>query len=388
MEVRFYALSVIEEALRLRSQALESSGALLNLRSSLWVWIQTRLSDSEPVYLRNKLATLVSLIFQQSYLGSWHGFFEDLLALGYSHQGKPDEHPLYIDFFLRVSGIIDEEIVAGSGARESAIQTRIKDAMRVSATKKLTESWLSILITFHESRPDLASMVFRLFGLYVSWIDVQLVLNDRFLALLFSSLNNSEALRIPATECLTEIVAKGMKPSEKLALIQGLNVHSLLERLCSVSASEPDDVLDTATARLVNLTGSEICSSLETSQFSPDLRHIAFDLLDRIFPSLLSVLSKTDIEIISIPFSFLSSFLSCLKKLKKLAKDDVPLMPGLKEKLASLLRILVLKMRYDLDSTFTLSLESNEDDQFLTFRRVSVFKKQFSHSTHPIFVGD
>ena len=56
-------------------------------------------------------------------------------------------------------------------------------------------------------------------GAYVSWIEINLVANDKFVAVLLKYLR-MELLRESACECIHEVLSKGMDPVAKLKLVE------------------------------------------------------------------------------------------------------------------------------------------------------------------------
>ena len=59
----------------------------------------------------------------------------------------------------------------------------------------------------------------QVIGAYISWIDISLVVNDRFVPLLLRFLT-APLLRESACDCLYEIIMKGMEPPAKVKLIE------------------------------------------------------------------------------------------------------------------------------------------------------------------------
>lgn len=112
----------------------------------------------------------------------------------------------------------------------------------------------------------------------------------------------------------------------------------------------------------------EITLALENIQNIDRVLLPAFELLDSIFPVMLQFLSRDEEEFHNL-FTSLSLHLAFLKKLKKMPYYGS--LPHMKQKMESLLRVIVLKMRYahDFDpNAFTES--SHEEAQFNHFRRV------------------
>lgn len=75
--------------------------------------------------------------------------------------------------------------------------------------------------SYETSNPELVNQCLEVIGAYVAWIDIALVANDRFIELLLSLLHRIES-REAATDCLHDIISKGMEPLDKLQLIETL----------------------------------------------------------------------------------------------------------------------------------------------------------------------
>lgn len=77
-----------------------------------------------------------------------------------------------------------------------------------------------ILQTAYEtSQPELVCMCLDVVGKYVSWIEITLVANDRFVPVLLRFLNQP-LLRESAADCIYEVISKGMDPMAKLRLVE------------------------------------------------------------------------------------------------------------------------------------------------------------------------
>lgn len=55
----------------------------------------------------------------------------------------------------------------------------IKDGMREQCIPNLVESWFQILQTYQQSHPELTCQCLEVVGAFVSWIDLNLIANDR-----------------------------------------------------------------------------------------------------------------------------------------------------------------------------------------------------------------
>lgn len=63
--------------------------------------------------------------------------------------------------------------------QETRRNTVIKDGMREQCIPHLVESWFQILQTYQQSHPELTCQCLEVVGAYVSWIDLNLIANDR-----------------------------------------------------------------------------------------------------------------------------------------------------------------------------------------------------------------
>lgn len=213
-----------------------------------------------PTVLRNKAAQILTLLFSNIYPNVWPTFFDDLIALTETPTKSPS-NPTATEFFLRVSLSVDEEI-ARQDIQRSRDQvnrnTLLKDAMRERDIPKLAAKWFEVLQEYRTRDPSIAELALRVIGSYVAWMDISLVVNDQVMTALYQMLAD-EQLRIAACECLAEVrnlrrkefdhhfqtcslyllcfkvVSKGMKPLDKLSLIQMLNITDTLKQLDLVS---------------------------------------------------------------------------------------------------------------------------------------------------------
>jgi hypothetical protein len=128
---------------------------------------------------------------------------------------------------------VDEEI-ARQDIQRSRDQinrnTLLKDAMRERDIPKLAEKWFEVIQEYRAKDPSIAELGLKAISGYVAWMDISLVVNDQVMTALYQMLGE-EPLRIASCECLAEVVAKGMKPLDKLSLIQMLNIADTLTQL-------------------------------------------------------------------------------------------------------------------------------------------------------------
>ncbi|KAJ3023991.1 pre-tRNA nuclear export protein [Thoreauomyces humboldtii] len=234
-------------------------------------------------------------------------------------------------------------------ASETHRNTRLKDAMRETANQQLTSAWGEILMGSYQSNPEIASACLRLYGRYVSWIDINLVVNENFMSALYQFLGTAP-LQAAACDCLCEIVAKGMLPADKLNLIQALNVTSVLN-----SFNGDDEETTERVAKLVNVLGLELCRCWDDSGSAPSMRKTSHDLLQLVFPFLVRYLGSEHGETSNHLGPYLSAFTSLMKAK---VKQDQGVSDAMKENLLALLRTIIFKMKYDEEEDFSFGEEA------------------------------
>jgi len=381
-EARVFALQVLDDVLQNRFTTLDSS-QIIQIRSTLMEFFKREYVvgdvNDEPQYLKNKFATTLTLLFVQLYPSNWQNFFDEFLLLIQSNNininGERKTNTRTVDIFLRILLSIDEKVanIAISRGKEEAIRnTTIKDNMRAGDIQKLATIWYEILNDYRLQNQDIAQMCLKIIGLYIAWIDISLIVNDAFISLLYQLLSDSK-LKISACECLAEIVSKGMKPDEKLKLIQALNITNVMGSL-----DYSDDIVFVEhVARLTNVLGVELCKIWEGAD--QETRNVAYNQIEYLLEFLLKFLADEYDDTSSAVFPFVTAFQSLLKRQKKIAGE---LTGEQREFLASLLKVVIIKMKYDESTDWNgTDEEAEEEAEFLEMRK---FLKQFFDVIHNI----
>ena len=351
-QIVFFAFQVIEQVLITKYDSLDSQ-MKASIRDSLWNLLLQHISDPIQYFLRNKLFLLVVLIFRNEYLSSWSNFFEELVKL-------KDINFNGIEAFLQISLLIDEEVVCKYIQRDAnnlAKNTDIKDSMRVRDVSLLVENWWLIFQMHYQNNVAIGSKCLQLFGLYVSWIDIGLVLRDGFVVKLYESMHMPE-LRNSACECLTQIVLKGMPSTNKLQLLQGLNI---LEMVKVLNISE-DPEFGELVAKLLNAIGSEVCDCVGTD-YQESLA--AFAIIESLLPILLEYLASEFDDISECLFPFLTQYFLTIKRLQKQNIGGIS-----NDNLGRLLDVLLLKMKYGNEVQYQSDGDPDDEDTlFLELRK-------------------
>ena len=87
--------------------------------------------------------------------------------------------PVAVDLFLRTLNAIHEDVVSTEGSGYiSEVANRVKDGMRENCLPQIADAWYSIL-QLHSSAPELCANCLNTIHLFISWIDISLVANQR-----------------------------------------------------------------------------------------------------------------------------------------------------------------------------------------------------------------
>ncbi|CAM0141297.1 unnamed protein product [Umbelopsis sp. WA50703] len=385
-QARFFALQVLELTFQARFETLDQA-AVEYIRQTLMDYVAREYganSTSEPEvpFLRNKAAQILTLLFSNVYPTIWPTFFDDLIALTETPTKSPS-NPKATEFFLRVSISVDEEI-ARQDIQRSRDQinrnTLLKDAMRERDIPKLAEKWFEVIQEYRAKDPSIAELGLKAISGYVAWMDISLVVNDQVMTALYQMLGE-EPLRIASCECLAEVVAKGMKPLDKLSLIQMLNIADTLTQLDLSDSDFGEHV-----AKLINVLGCELCQIYAENDLPADAKTAAYALIEKTWPFLLKFLGDEYDDTSCAVLNFVNDTLTLYKKQKK---ARIPFMQSQWDFLLSLLGVVMLKMKYDEDTEWTdESDEPEEEALFMEMRKnLKKFAEAIASINEELYVG-
>jgi len=350
----------VEETIRSRINILDKTQQDL-IKQTLWEYTKTTLDSNEKPFLKNKLAQTIVQLFKIQYPENWPTFFDDLISLVDQSMNSPRSEVI-IDFFLRICSTIDEEVVSlliNRSTNELQKNTFIKDTMREGAVIKLVDYWFKILMANCQTNPAIANKCLNIIGQYVMWIDIKLIVTDTFMSALYQFMT-VEDLRMAATECLCSIISKGMRPLEKLQLIQLLNIPNLLSQLKFDNIDFEEQI-----AKLINLLGvglTTICDEVKDIQ---EAKTMAYGYIQTLFPYMLKLLANEYDDTSSALFPFVTSYTNLLKQQKKIGFVDIP---NFQEDILELLKVIISKMKYDEDIEFSFG-EDEDEALFIEMRK-------------------
>ncbi|XP_064174772.1 exportin-T [Anguilla rostrata] len=354
--VKFFCFQVLEHHIKFRHAELTAVQQQL-IRETLMKWLQLQLTaPPEKAFIRNKAAQVFALAFVTEYLTQWPKFFFDVLSvIGLNPRG--------VDLYLRTLMAIDAEVVDRDilhSSEESRRNALIKDAMREQCIPSLVESWYQILQSFQQSHCELTCQCLEVVGAYVSWIDLSLIANDRFVNLLLSHMS-VEVLREEACDCLFEIVNKGMDPVDKTKLVESL--CQVLQNAGFFNVEQEEDVDFLAKfSKLVNGMGQALVLSWTKLAKAGDPKH-SQDTLQAVEAKvqlMLRLLSHEDDDISANVVGFCYDYLHVLKQLPILTDQQ-------KSNIEAIMVAVMKKLTYD--DEYNFENEGEHEAMFVEYRK-------------------
>ncbi|KAK9975519.1 hypothetical protein ABG768_020773 [Culter alburnus] len=382
--VKFFCFQVLEHQIKFRHASLSAAQQQL-IRETLMKWLQGQLMNVHPEkpFIRNKAAQVLALTFVMEYLTLWPKFFFDILALvGLNPNG--------VDIYLRMLMAIDAEVVDRDilhSPEETRRNTLIKDGMREQCIPALVESWFQILQTYQHTHSELTCQCLEVVGAYVSWIDLNLIANDRFVNLLLSHMSMEE-LREEACDCLFEIVNKGMDPVDKTKLVESL--CQVLQSAGFFNVEQEEDVDFLAKfSRLVNGMGQSLVLSWTKLSKTADLKVSAESLraVEAKVPLMLQLLIHEDDDISANIVGFCYDYLHVLKQLPALNEQQ-------KSNVEAIMLAVMNKLKYD--DEYNFENEGEDEAMFVEYRKqlkmlldrlAQVSPELLLESVHRVFTG-
>lgn len=324
--LKFFIFQVIEENMaRLSSDQL----ALLNTRLFEHLnQVVSRQNINEAAYLKNKLAGLFGRLFCHVYVSINPAFLKDLLALAHAST-------VGLDHYTRILLAIHAEIGDKFISRTREVQDRnnvLKDAIRSNDMSQLVESWQNILQSgIANATDDILNNTLKAIGAYVGWMEINLFVSNTYLNTVFQFLK-IHGQRIQTCLTLIEIISKKMKGSNKLELINLLNLTDVIN---SVKDDEIEFIENLA--KLANQVGLELTIVLENE---PALLEAVNQQFLKLWPIVLDFLGHEYDDVSQQVFPFIQQYLLLCKKFTQIVSLDL---------FSTLLNKIVLKMKFDED---------------------------------------
>jgi exportin-T len=361
---------------------------------------RARLGDDAPAFashqseLKNKFAQVMVLFMRETYLSSWPSFFDDWFALLRSSSGDAprfDQETLYIeklDVFCRVLLQFDSLVVANArSGGDQGLAAKIKARMRNTCVGPLAGLWYSVLRAYASRARWLCRMVLTCIGRYADWIDIGLLVNERYIALFFDMLR-SRAWQSATLKCMSLIAGKSMPALQKLQLIDRMRLLDVVAQIRAPrspfaprnngneaaehdgSNNDDDDMvqmveLHAHVASMINVIGVELVHALlnkpdGSPALAPQAAQRALQMLQRALKQLYVYMGCVWDDVSQNCIDFANGYLDFLKQQQE--ARDRPVESG---QLLPLLRVVAYKFQYDSASD---GERYDDDEQFLALR--------------------
>ncbi|XP_049851718.1 exportin-T-like [Schistocerca gregaria] len=284
---------------------------------------------------------------------------------------SPDVTICGIHIWLTLLSTINEEMTDRQLQRalsDVQLYGTIKDLMRSNGVvKSFADTWFQLLSIFHDKRADVTIETLTVITSYISWIDIQLIANDRFLPLLLN-LSRVPVYQTKVLNCYRELLAKGMArdPCSKLEIMYVLN----LPYIFSIESTDPDVVEHIA--KMVNITGLEVLGIYRSltgqDAFDPSSKYgkIASDMFSLCLNSMPTYLSSSDKEVSRSVLEFALYYVKFLKR-EKASESSASI-----ERVQILIHVSFQQMKYDPSYQF-----NDSKHEFESFRKE--FAALFKH---------
>ena len=379
------SLDLVNNAIQ--SQSLSQENAIA-VKIELWNYVKATYTGAsarpDSSNIQNKLAQTLTFLFTILYASGWESFFRDLRDLAESDlQSSGQAQPGTI-FYLRMLTSVHDEIAdqnIQNTPEKSKSNNDLKDLIRVRDASDIALSWQQILASWQTMNLSVIQLCLNVISRWVSWTDINLIANDGVLQCLFQIAGQQDTghpesgpsqARAASIGVFTEMVAKKMKPQEKVELIQFLNIEAVVSALVAApilrNTSSPDYDTDMAetVAKLVNNVVLDVVNALNSTQLDDTTRATADRLLQSFTPHLLRFLADEYDEVCSTIMPALTEQLIFFRKISKASNG---LQSPYKEMLPPVLDALIAKMRYDDSSSWGEEDEETDEAEFQELRK-------------------
>lgn len=363
-QTKFFCMQIIEAYLKTRyPKAEQTEREFLKQFMSTWLQLQMSRQANEKNFLNRKAAQLFAVVSLIDFPNRWPTFFNDLLATSSWSEGNAD-------FYLKVLIAIDSEIVDREIPKtneEMEVITLYKDSIRTHCVNSIVESWFILLKDHSNKNAEITCQTLEVIGAYISWIEINLIVNNRFVEFFSYALGQAD-LRETTCTCLEEIINKGMDTDAKIKLIDFLwqnviQIHAIeLEQQKSLSNDDEDnsDFL-LKFGKLLNAIGENLheCWS-KTYKKEQNLALVLAQCLENKLSFVLQILNHTDDDISESVVDYCQHYVSILKTTKIQSREQ-------QNNIEAMFSIIINKIRFD--SSFNFENEGEEEAMFLEYRK-------------------
>ncbi|KAL7641021.1 UNVERIFIED_CONTAM: hypothetical protein RMT77_008158 [Armadillidium vulgare] len=355
-KAKFVCLQVLEHFAKTSFATATTEDQTL-FRQNVFQWMSSICLSSthEKLFIRNKTAQLLSLIFIVDYISRWPTFIDDLLSM---QQHGPNAVDLYLKILLAIDAeVVDRDILHTQAETERS--TLLKDTMRERSVIKMANSWYDILVQYEKSHPELVCHCHDVIGAYISWIDITIIANERFVSILVKHLKDP-LLREAAADCIHEILQKGMEPVAKTQLIESF--YSVLDQagvLKPIDDSDSDFLVKLS--KLVNCIGVQLISSWhKLEKKDVEKKEVIRQTVENKITLLLQFMASEYDDVSALTFDFARDYIQLIKQSGHLTDVE-------RGQLENMLYVIISKTKYD--ESYNFDQEGEDEAMFDDYRK-------------------
>jgi exportin-T len=258
--IKFVCLNIAQRAIEQRYADISEEDKSY-VRTSLLIFVRDVLPQFPlPRHIKARVSTCLTAIAKFDFPTAWPSFFADFIS--FLPQG-----PEPAELFLQTLKTLEEDIIQADSTMstglerpkmDAVIAMAIKDAMRAGPLPAIVDATHTIITTYQASHPALALDALTVLAVYVEWIELDLVVNDKFFPLLFELLS-AEQLRTGAVAVLSAIASKGMPRAKRIQLLEQMNFVEIIEKFDLTQDEEPaeyDGYFKTFVCAMARFTGA------------------------------------------------------------------------------------------------------------------------------------
>ncbi|XP_076057479.1 exportin-T-like isoform X2 [Oratosquilla oratoria] len=355
-KLKFVFLQVLEHYVRSKYTAAQPPEQA-TFRQHLSQWMSALCLRDEPdkVFIRNKTAQLLSLVFVVDYPTRWPTFMSDLLT---SLQLGPNAVDLYLKTLLAIDGeVVDREVLHSQ--TETERNTRLKDTMREQCVVDLANSWYDIMVKYEKTKPQLVCHCHDVIGAYISWIDINLIANDRFVGVLVQHLSRP-LLREAAADCIHEIITKGMDPVYKTQLIESF--VTVLDQAGVLKPIDDDDSdFLVKLSKLVNGIGVQLILSWQKlDKKDQEKREVIRRAVESKVTLLLAFMASEYDDVSAAVFDFARDYIQMVKQNGHITDVE-------RGQMENMLYVVISKTKYD--ESYNFEQEGEDEAMFDEYKK-------------------
>ncbi|SBT82323.1 exportin-1, putative [Plasmodium ovale] len=320
LEIKFFCIHVIIDKL-----SMLKVEDLLLIKSSIYTYIEKKyITANDDTCVVNKIIQLYLNLLEYLYPVNMNDGFKFLINL-IMVNNDINIKCMYINFFLKMMNMLDIEYIDNAYSKKNIqMITNMKEGIKNNDLPIIIECFYLIMNLNMENESSLCILTL---SKYVSWIDINYVVNDKILTFIYQALNSSTSITESCYSFLTALLRKGMNPVNKIQFIENINIIYVVQncnKIVDLSFHLNKNIL-LKRGELINYICLELVESIHEIVKSKDYHmdilkynqccEKGTNLLFQILPHALDIYAINDFYIASTIERFFSLFFTKFKSI-------------------------------------------------------------------------